>query len=98
MMRVILICGTGASSSFLAVKLKEAIRKRNLVMEVSVSAELSLPDDIENYDSILIGPHLNFLKKEISERYTLKAKPCIIPYQVYATMDGEGLLEIILQD
>lgn len=97
MINIVLICGTGASSSFLAVKLREAIKKRKLIMNVDVNAESSLTSDIEGYDYILIGPHLDFLEKEILESYTLKAKPHIIPYPIYAAMDGDGLLDIILQ-
>lgn len=95
MIKVALICGTGASSSFMAVKLRAAVKEKGLHIEVSVCPETALTKEIETYDHILIGPHLSFLEEELPSRYQLKGKLAVIPYYIYATMDGCQLLKLM---
>lgn len=98
MTKVALICGTGASSSFMAVKLRASVKEKELQIEVSVCPETSLTKEIETYDHILIGPHLSFLKEDLPSRYQLKGKLTVIPYYIYATMDGDQLLNLITEN
>lgn len=98
MTKVALICGTGASSSFMAVKLRAAVKKKGLHIEVSVCPETSLTNEIETYDHILIGPHISFLENELPSRYQLRGEIIVIPYYIYATMDGYQLLELIIDN
>lgn len=96
MTKVILICGNGASSSFMATKLRTAIKEKNLQIEVSVSPETSLDKKIESFDYILIGPHLDFLADELAEKYEIKGQVSVIPYDIYATLDGSRLLQEVI--
>lgn len=96
MIKVALICGTGASSSFMAVKLKNAIKANNLQIEVSVCPETNLGQDIEHFNYILIGPHLAFLEEELPKKYQISGRIAVIPYYIYATMDGSQLLKMII--
>ena len=97
MIKVALICGTGASSSFMAVKLRQAVRNRELHIDVVVCPETDLSTEIESYDCLLIGPHLSFLEEELPEKFTLQGRLYVIPNDIYAAMDGNRLLEFILE-
>ncbi|SHO58752.1 PTS sugar transporter subunit IIB [Vibrio quintilis] len=96
MKTITLICGTGASTTFMAISLKKAIKSQNLGYEVTVTPEISMwNNSIEKFDQILIAPHLSCLKDELLNRHNIKGKVHIIPVETYATMDGLELLEFI---
>ena len=96
MLKVALICGTGATSSFMALRLKHALKERNLTMMVQVYPEVTIGEDIESFDYILLGPHLSFLQQELPAKFDVENKVYTIPGQIYASMDGSQLLDFLL--
>ena len=67
MKKVILMCGTGASSSFMASKTRKALLSRNVDIEISARSDSELEDVMKTADLILIGPHLKFIKEEMAK-------------------------------
>ena len=63
---VLLVCGSGASSGFMAVNIRKAAKKRGLEMSVTARSEAEIPNYIDDVDVIMVGPHLNYLVYEIS--------------------------------
>lgn len=80
----------------MATKLRIAIKEKNLPIDVSVCPETNLNNEIESFDFILIGPHLEFLAKELLEQYEIEGQVSVIPYDIYATMDGSRLLQEVI--
>jgi PTS system cellobiose-specific IIB component len=52
------VCGAGASSTFVAQRINGAARTRNLPYVAAATNEISLAEDVESSDLILAGPHL----------------------------------------
>lgn len=58
MKRVLIVCGAGASSSFLALRMRKAAPSHGLELLVSAGSVDDLDERLSAVDVILIGPHL----------------------------------------
>ncbi|MCS5714848.1 PTS sugar transporter [Herbiconiux sp. CPCC 205716] len=56
--RVLIVCGAGASSTFLAVRLRRIIRDRDLDLVVDAGTLADLDDRLAATRILLVGPHL----------------------------------------
>lgn len=57
-MRILVVCGAGASSTFVALRINRAARAQQLAYTARAGNEASLPRDIEDCDLVLLGSHL----------------------------------------
>ena len=97
MKRVFLVCGSGASSGFMAASIRKAAKKRGEEVTVKAASESQIETYIDQFDYLLIGPHLAFKEEELRERVKGRnIKVAIIPEDIYGTLDGERALELIL--
>lgn len=56
-MRILVVCGAGASSTFVAQRINGAARTRELPWSAVATNEVSLPEELESSDLVLVGPH-----------------------------------------
>lgn len=97
MKNVLLICGSGASSGFMAAAIRKAAKKREIELNVKAASESQLDDRINEIDYLLIGPHLSYMLEEIQEQTKNKnAKVAVIPQSIYGTLNGDKALDLIL--
>ena len=96
MLKVVLCCGSGASSGFMAQSIKRAAKKRGLEMEVTARSETLLESFLDQTDIVLIAPHLAAESELISKRCQ-PVPAVVIDRMVYGTLDGEKALEMILE-
>lgn len=98
MKRVLLVCGSGASSGFMATSIRKAVQKRKLDISVDARSDSELDNYIDNIDCLMIGPHLKYLEAEIAEKAATKnVKVAIMDPKYYSILDGELALDHILQ-
>lgn len=57
-MRILVVCGAGASSTFVAQRVRRAAHERGLNHTASAGTARSLPIDLDAADIVLVGPHL----------------------------------------
>ena len=57
-MRILVVCGAGASSTFVAQRVRHAAHDQGLAYSAFAGTELSLPIDLDAADVVLVGPHL----------------------------------------
>lgn len=57
-MRILVVCGAGASSTFVAQRINAAARARKLAYSATATNEASLAQDVQTTDLVLLGPHL----------------------------------------
>ncbi|MDP9749754.1 PTS sugar transporter subunit IIB [Thermoanaerobacter pentosaceus] len=98
MIRVLLVCGSGASSGFMAANIRKAAEKRGIEVSVEARSDSEIDDYIDSIDCLMIGPHLKYIEAELRE----KAKPfnvrvAVMDPKYYATLDGEKALEHIMR-
>lgn len=93
-MNFLLICGGGASSSFVAQNMIKEAKNRGLDFEIEAVGETELEDYIDDRNLILIGPHLKYMEEELSEIINEYDVPYMfIDEKDYAKMDGASILE-----
>lgn len=94
--KVCLICGSGASSAFLAINVRKAAAKIGLDVIVENRPESDFKKALSEYDSVLIAPHLEFLLKDFhlsADDYCRDVQ--IIPFYIYGTLDGSLILSML---
>ena len=90
---VLLVCGSGASSGFMAANIRKAAAARGLSITVNARSEST----VEEIDCLMIGPHLASTlpeMEEICEGYDVKVG--VIEQAAYARLNGDAALDQIL--
>lgn len=97
MKRIFLVCGSGASSGFMAASMRKAAKKKGEEVTVKAASESQLESVIDQIDYLLIGPHLAYKEDEIRKKTDGKnVKVAIIPQLIYGALNGEKALELAL--
>ena len=97
MNKVLLTCGAGASSGFLAQRTRQAFNKMNVEMEVKAVSESELNEYIKDYDILMVGPHLRYKLDEIkklAKPYNMEVR--LIDEEIYGSIDGEALAKQLI--
>lgn len=58
MKTVLIVCGAGASSTFLASRMRALAKQRNLPLAVEAASDLGLDSRLAHVHVLLVGPHL----------------------------------------
>ncbi|ACZ00685.1 PTS sugar transporter subunit IIB [Streptobacillus moniliformis] len=95
MLKILLICTAGMSTSFLVEKMKKEAEVRNLEVEIMAIPEASSDEFVDKVDIVLLGPQIKYLENDI------KAKFVGIPVGVinmtdYGMMKGDKVLDFAL--
>jgi PTS system cellobiose-specific IIB component len=77
-LNVIILCYTGASSSYFVESLKEEARNRKVELVIDSYTVSPFPTDFTKYDVILIAPQVKHCIKQV-EKIVDKTKIPIIP-------------------
>ncbi|PRB13930.1 PTS sugar transporter subunit IIB [Microbacterium sp. MYb62] len=87
-MRILVVCGAGASSTFVAQRLRSAAAAAGLDWDASAGMESSVAGS--DHDLVLVGPHLSDRLDAI--RVTAGAPVAVLPDDVFADRDGSRTL------
>lgn len=94
MKKILLACGSGASSGFIAQSMRQAAKKQSLEVLIKATSDTQILDLLPEVDVLLIGPHLKHKFDEINEEaQKFNVKASLINADQYAMIDGEGILE-----
>lgn len=94
MIRILLACAAGMSSSMLVHRMNEAIQKHPDVIVIDAVSNSEVNDLIGEFDVLLLGPQLSYLL----ETYTKEMKAFGVPtgqinIKDYGRMDGDRVLQ-----
>lgn len=96
-LNVLLVCGSGASSGFMAANIRKAAAARGLDIIVNARSESEIENYIDEIDCLMVGPHLAYLLDEVDEIVgDAKVKVALMRPDYYAVLNGEKALEHIL--
>ncbi|MHA6529836.1 PTS sugar transporter subunit IIB [Paenibacillus sp. BAC0078] len=99
MLNVLLICGSGASSGFMAANIRKAAKKRNLNMDIKARGEAEIENYIHDIDALLVGPHLAYIMDDINEvTKDTNVRVLLMKPSYYSTLDGEAALDDLLSE
>lgn len=98
MIKIMLACSAGMSTSLLVTKMQEAEKEKGVDCEIWAISEVNLQSEIEKCDVLLLGPQVRYI---LSKAKAL-ADPHGIPVEVINMMDygrcnGKAVLERALE-
>lgn len=96
---ILLVCGTGASSGFMAKNIRQAAKADGLELSIKARGDSEVEDYIDEIDLLLVGPHLKYMLndlEEIADPYDVPVR--IIPEEAYGSLDGEAVLEFLKEE
>jgi PTS system cellobiose-specific IIB component len=95
-MRILVVCGAGASSTFVAHRLRHAAREAGFDCTAFAGAEASLPIDLDSADLVLVGPHRVSSIDEIRAAATPRGVTVLpLPDDVFTDLDGSRVLALV---
>ncbi len=92
--QVLLVCGTGASSGFMASNARKAAKDLGVDLTFIARSDSLVEDYIEDSVLLMVGPHLGYMLdelKEITDEYDVPI--AVIEEEIYGELDGEGLVK-----
>lgn len=98
MKKILLCCGSGASSGFMANNAMAAAKARGLDISVRACSESEVEDYLDEVDLVMVGPHFQHRLeaiKDIAGEYGVPVD--LIDGKVYGALDGNGLLDQALK-
>lgn len=100
MLKILIACGAGMSSSFLTQKLQNECKEKGLDDKYSFNfypleaARKDAPEIVKQYDVVMMCPHLRLFAKELVRDNNITTPLYILPPQMYGTM----ILEEVVAD
>lgn len=92
-LRVLLCCGAGMSSGFLASSARKAIKKQKENMTVEARSKSEVAEYLSDIDVLLLGPHYSAeLNNYIDMTKSHNVKVDVIPKDIYSHLDGARLI------
>jgi len=96
-LNILLVCGSGASSGFMATNMRKAAKVREIEMTITARSESEIENYIDEIDALMIGPHLAYLLDEIDGILQgTQIKAILMKPEYYATLDGNKALDHLL--
>lgn len=97
-MRIIVVCGAGASSTFVALRIRQAAAARGLELEATATSESGLARALDGADVLLVGAHLGDRLDVLRERAAEASVPvAILPESAAVAPDGAHALDLALE-
>lgn len=99
MKRILLACGMGASSGFLANAVRKAAKKQGLEVECKAVSDTDINTYAKDYDIIMLGPHIAYKLEEVKKLVeNTEKKVLLVSKNAYAMLDGAAVLKDALKE
>ncbi|MGP3535509.1 PTS sugar transporter subunit IIB [Microbacterium sp. RD1] len=96
-MRILVVCGAGASSTFVAQRVRRAASERGLPYAAVAGTTSSLEIDLDSADLVLVGPHLAGQREHIERTAAAHgAAVVVLPDDVFTDLTGERTLDLVV--
>ncbi len=99
MLKIMLACSAGMSTSLLVTRMQKAAEARGLECKIWAVSESQLTTEYANEpcDVLLIGPQVRFRLNGIKEQVKNAIPVDVIDMRLYGMMDGEKVLDQALK-
>ena len=96
--RVLLACGSGASTGFMATSMRKSAKKKGIEADIKARSESEIDKYLSEIYCLLLGPHLDYMKEEIQQKANEYNVPvACISKTAYGRLDGAKALEEALE-
>lgn len=98
MLRVMLVCSAGMSTSLLVNKMKAAAAKEGIDIEIFAVPEVEVTQGIDQADVVLLAPQVRFLFNKLKRELEPKGIPmAVIDGMNYGLMKGDAVVKQALE-
>ncbi|MFR3685853.1 MAG: PTS sugar transporter subunit IIB [Enterococcus sp.] len=98
MINILLACGIGASTGFMAANMRKIGKQKGLQVKVNAVSKSQVMEYADKIDVLLLGPHFSAeVSKYQIELEDHHVKVMAIDPDDYAALDGESILEAALE-
>ena len=97
-LKILLVCGSGASTSFMAARMRFAARDSGLELDLSARSEGEISNFIGDVDAIMVGPHLAGDYDRLVTTYGDECKIVLMEKDYYGRLDGKRAIEHLLEE
>ena len=92
MVKILLVCSAGMSTSLMVNKMKDSAKARGVEAEIWAVSDAEAANNIPKADILMLGPQVRFLESKM--KGIAGDKPvAVIDMQAYGTMNGEKVLD-----
>jgi cellobiose PTS system EIIB component len=92
-LRVLLVCGSGASSGFMAANLRKAASAAGVDLKVTARGESEIESYVDAIDVLMVGPHLAYVLDEVDDYIgDYPVTVILMKPEYYAGLDGQQAL------
>jgi PTS system cellobiose-specific IIB component len=96
--KVLIVCGAGASSTFLALRLRGVARSRGLDLTVEAGTVSDLDERLPATDVLLVGPHLAEQFVDLQERADAAGtRSALLPDTVFQGAGAELAADLVTE-
>ena len=97
-LRVMLVCSAGMSTSLLVTKMKAAAEKDGIDIEIFAVPEVEVAQNIDQVDVVLLAPQVRFLFNKLKQELEPRGIPmAVIDGLTYGLMKGDVVVKQALE-
>ncbi len=94
MIKIMLVCSAGMSTSLLVGKIQLAAKEKNIEIDVFAASQVEAANYIGKIDVMLLGPQVRYLEEKMEKLWSIQGtKIEVIDSVSYGTMDGTAVLQ-----
>lgn len=93
MLRIMLACAAGMSTSLLVTKMEKAAAEAGAEAKIWAVPEAEVEKNIGEFDVLLVGPQIRFKAKEFEKLAAGRFPVHVIDMRDYGTMNGKAVFE-----
>ncbi|MBQ6334581.1 MAG: PTS sugar transporter subunit IIB [Erysipelotrichaceae bacterium] len=97
-LNILLVCGAGASSSFMAAKMRMAAKEKRLTINIRARSEGEIGNYLGDIDALMVGPHLEGDYERLKKIYKDEIAVILMEKDYYAKLDGKKAVEHLLRE
>ena len=98
-LNVLLVCGSGASSGFMATNMRRPAVARGAEMDIKARSESEIENYVDEIDALMVGPHLAYILDEVEEYIgDNDVKVILMKPEYYSTLDGDKALDHLIAE
>ena len=91
-LNVLLVCGSGASSGFMAANMRKAASKQGLDIDIKARSESEIENYIDEINVLMVGPHLAYILDGED------VKVILMEPDYYSVLNGEMAIAHLLEE
>lgn len=96
---VLLVCGSGASSGFMAANIRKAASEKGMEVKITARGESEIENYIDEIDVLMVGPHLAYILDEVEYFVGNKdIKVILMKPEYYSVLDGKQALDHLVEE